>query len=201
MATPLSDVVPLLTAARAGSAEALGRLFEACRGYLLTVAESELAADVKVKEAASDLVQDTFLEAQRDFARFHGATEAELLAWLRRLLLNNVANVTRRYRTGKRSVEREAAALDGQAKQDLQASLPAGSDSPSGQAVANEQAAALARALERLPDDYRQVLRLRYEEGRQFEEIAAMMGRSANAVRKLFARAVERVQQEVESNP
>ncbi len=200
MATPLSDVVPLLTAARAGSAEALGELFEACPGYLLTVAESELAADVKVKEAASDLVQDTFLEAQRDFERFHGATEAELLAWLRRLLLNNVANVTRRYRTGKHSVEREAA-LDGQAKQDLHASLPAVSDSPSGQAVAKEQAAALARALERLPDDYRQVLRLRYQEGRQFEEIAAMMGRSANAVRKLFARAVERVQQEVESNP
>jgi RNA polymerase sigma-70 factor (ECF subfamily) len=200
MATTLSDVVPLVTAARAGSAEALGRLFEACRGYLLTVAEGGLAADVKVKEAASDLVQDTFLEAQRDFARFNGATESELLAWLRRLLLNNVANVSRRYRTGKRSVEREAA-LNGRANQELQANVTAESDSPSGPAVAKEQAAALARALERLPDDYRRVLRLRYEEGRPLVEIAAMMGRSANAVRKLFARAVERVQQEVESNP
>jgi RNA polymerase sigma-70 factor (ECF subfamily) len=72
---------------------------------------------------------------------------------------------------------------------------------PSGQAIAKEQAAALARALDRLPDDYRQVLRLRYEEGRPFEEIAALMGRSANAVGKLFARAVERVQQEVEAKP
>src|SRR5262245_37838915 len=194
MLTPLSNIVPLLAAARTGSGEALGRLLESCRGYLLMVAEGELAAEVKAKEAASDLVQDTFLEAQRDFLQFHGASEAELLAWLRRLLLNNAANVTRRYRTGKRSVERELAL-------DAQAYLPGEADSPSGQAVANEQAAALARALERLPADHRQILRLRYEEGRAFEEIAAIMGRSANAVRKLFARAVERVQQEVETNP
>jgi RNA polymerase sigma-70 factor (ECF subfamily) len=193
MATPHADISSLLAAARTGAGEALGRLLESCRGYLLMVAEGELAADVKVKEAASDLVQDTFLEAQRDFLQFHGKGETELLAWLRRLLLNNVANVTRRYRTDKRSVEREAA-LDGQTN------LVAAADSPSGQAVANEQAAALTRALERLPEDYRQVLRLRYEEGREFEAIAEMMGRSANAVRKLFARAVERVQQEVETN-
>src|SRR5262245_5335873 len=200
MLTPLSNIVPLLAAARTGSGEALGRLLESCRGYLLMVAEGELAAEVKAKEAASDLVQDTFLEAQRDFVQFQGASETELLAWLRRLLLNNVANVTRRYRTGKRSVEREMA-LDARANHQLHANLPAEADSPSGQAVANEHAAALVKVLERLPADYREVLRLRYEEGRPFEEIAERMGRSANAVRKLFARAVERVQQEVETNP
>ena len=81
----------------------------------------------------------------------------------------------------------------------LQDALPAQIDSPSVQAAANEQAVALARALEKLPDDFRQVLRLRYEEGRPFEEIASRMDRSANAVRKLFARAVMRVQQEVEA--
>ncbi len=201
MAGSASDLATLLAAARAGTRDALGLLLEPCRGYLLMVAQGELGPDLKAKEGASDLVQDTFLEAQRDFAQFHGASEAELLAWLRRLLLNNVANVTRRYRgTAKRSLEREVA-LDAQEGQAILTGLPTEIESPSGQAVAKEQAAALAGALERLPEDYRQVIRLRYEEGRGFEEIAEHMGRSANAIRKLFARAVERVQQELESGP
>src|SRR5260370_20661260 len=140
----------LLEAARSGSPEALGQALEACRGYLLMVARGELDPDLRAKEGPSDLVQETFLEAKRDFVQFQGASEAELLAWLRRVLLNNVANFTRRYRTtGKRSIEREVA-LDGQARSALEAALPAEGLSPSGQAVAHEQAAPLARALERL---------------------------------------------------
>src|SRR5215831_5082709 len=114
MAAAEGEGGPLLDAARAGSREALGRLLESCRGYLLIVANGELDADLQAKEGASDRVQGTFLEAQRDFGQFQGTNEAELLAWLRRLLLNNIANFTRRYRsTGKRSVEREVALDEG----------------------------------------------------------------------------------------
>jgi RNA polymerase sigma factor (sigma-70 family) len=62
--------------------------------------------------------------------------------------------------------------------------------------MAHEQAEAVQRLLDRLPEDYRQVLRWRYQEGRSIEEIGQLMNRSANAVRKLWARAVERLQQE-----
>ena len=89
---------PDIPAARAGSKEAIGGALEACRGYLLGIAERELDADLRAKGGASDLVQDTFLEAQRDFAGFRGETQADLLAWLRRLLLNNLANFARTYR-------------------------------------------------------------------------------------------------------
>src|SRR6266446_2817513 len=140
MATPAGEMAPLLDAARRGSRQALGQLLESCRSYLLMVARGELDADLQAKEGASDLVQETFLEAQRDFGQFQGASEAELLAWLRRLLLNNVANFTRRYRTtGKRSVTREVA-LGEEANRALKDALPANIDSPSGQAVAKEQA-------------------------------------------------------------
>jgi RNA polymerase sigma-70 factor, ECF subfamily len=78
----------------------------------------------------------------------------------------------------------------------------AGSDlSPSGMILAREQAQKLQGALERLPDDYRQVLLLRYQEQRAFEEIAEQMNRSANAVRKLWMRAVERLQDEMREAP
>src|SRR5262249_46357722 len=105
MAQSEDDAVRHLAAARAGSRADLGQALELGRKYLLLVAERELDADVQAKGGASDLVQETFLEAQRDFAQFRGTTEAELLAWLRQMLLHNIANFTRRYRgTGKRAV-------------------------------------------------------------------------------------------------
>jgi RNA polymerase sigma-70 factor (ECF subfamily) len=103
-----NDPTDRLAAARAGSQEALGEALEACRHYLLLIADRELDPDLRAKGGASDLVQETFLEAHRDFPRFEGKTESELLAWLRQLLLHNLSNFTRRYRaTAKREVTRE----------------------------------------------------------------------------------------------
>ncbi len=81
-----------LAAPRGGSRQALGELLEACRAYLLIVAEQELATDLRRKAGASGLVQETFLQAQRDVGRFQGESENELRAWLRQVLINNLAN-------------------------------------------------------------------------------------------------------------
>src|SRR5437016_2620511 len=97
------DADRLLADARAGSPGALGAALEAYRDYLLGIADREIAPALKAKGGASDIVQETFLEAQRDFAGFRGDTDDDLRAWLRRLLLNNVANLARAYRrTDKR---------------------------------------------------------------------------------------------------
>src|SRR5271166_2506287 len=105
MAAQPDPTASQLAAARSGSRQALGALLEACRGYLLLVARQELDPPLLAKGGASDLVQQTFLEAHRDFARFHGKSEEELLAWLRQLLLHNLADFTRRYReVAKRAV-------------------------------------------------------------------------------------------------
>jgi WD40 repeat protein len=71
---PARDASQFLPAARAGSSEALGQALEICRGYLLRVANQGLNADLRAKGGASDLVQETFLEAQRDFGCFQGAS-------------------------------------------------------------------------------------------------------------------------------
>jgi RNA polymerase sigma-70 factor (ECF subfamily) len=196
------DVVPALVAARAGSKEALGQALEACRAYLQQIAREELDDPrLRAKAGASDLVQDTLLEAQRDFARFRGETEAELLAWLRRLLRNNLANFRRWWRKDKRRADREVPLEAASASDRPTVPLPAPAPSPSTQAVRQEQGEALRRALERLPDDYRQVLALRYEGECSFEEVGRRMGRSANAAQKLWARAVERLQTEMDQGP
>src|SRR5205085_103448 len=63
---------------------------------------------MQAKVDASDLVQQTMLEAHRDFARFEGKTEAEWLAWLRRILSHNAGDFIRRFRgSAKRQVNRE----------------------------------------------------------------------------------------------
>src|ERR1017187_8402814 len=100
----------VLVAARGGSLEALGNALEGWRRYLLAIAEGQLDGDLRAKGGASDLVQETFLEAQRDFKQFQGSSPDELRAWLRQVLFNNVGAFTRRFRTtGKRDVGLEVA--------------------------------------------------------------------------------------------
>jgi RNA polymerase sigma-70 factor (ECF subfamily) len=179
--------------ARQGSSEALGRVLQRCRAFLLRVAEQELGADLRAKGGASDLVQDTFLEAQRDFGRFEGQSETELLGWLRRMLLNNLANFARHYRgTDKRRIDREVGL-------DTPRGLAGSVLTPSAVAMSQEQAAALHQAMERLPEQYRQVLALRYQHERTFEQIGEAMGMTFSAARKLWLRAVLRLQQELAS--
>jgi RNA polymerase sigma-70 factor (ECF subfamily) len=183
-----------LPAARAGSQEAVGRALEACRGYLLLIANRELGADLQPKGAPSDLVQETFLQAHRDFGQFRGDSDEELLAWLRCLLQHRLANFARGFRgTQKRGLGREVALGT-----DSAAAPPTPEDTPSVQMMAREQAEAVEQALARLPKDYRRVILLRYQENRTFEEIGALLGRSAEAARKLWWRALERVQEDLQ---
>jgi len=74
------------------------------------VAERALAPDLRVKEAASDLVQEALAEAQRQAGRWTGRAEAtdELRDWLSRFLMHKIAHAARRNRgTGKRRIARE----------------------------------------------------------------------------------------------
>jgi RNA polymerase sigma-70 factor (ECF subfamily) len=202
MADRAEDMARLLQAARSGDKEALGRLLAAHQGYLLSIARQELAPDLQAKAGASDLVQQTFLEAQRDFAHFVGESADEWKAWLKKLLRNNVANLARHYRdTGKRKAAAEVPLQGDASSAGGAAEVAADGSSPSEHLMAIEQTQAVHRALEKLPPDYRQVILLRHQEELPFEEIGRLMGRSTNAAEKLFARAIKRLQQELEPPP
>jgi RNA polymerase sigma-70 factor (ECF subfamily) len=195
---PTADPDPeeLLRAARTGDGSALGRLLEGYRRYLTLLARLEIDRRLQGKLDPSDLVQETFLEAHRDFAQFRGSGEAELLAWLRQVLVRNLANQVRRY-LGTRGrdvrLERELAAEVDRSSQALDRGLAAPHSSPSKQAARREQAVLLAEALGRLPEDYREVIVLRHLQERSFPEVAARMGRSVEGVKKLWARALARL--------
>jgi len=130
-------------------------------------------------------VQDTLLEAQRDIGHFQGESEAELLAWLRRLLLT------------KRRLDAEVPLDAGQSDAGPAGAAP----SPSDQLLAKEHLELVRHAMGHLPEDYRRVLTLWYEQELSFEEIGREMQRSPNAARMLWMRAIERLQGELETLP
>lgn len=200
MSPSTTNLAVHIQAARHGDAAALGESLEACRAYLMLVAREELDPTLVGKAGASDLVQETFLEAQRDFGDFQGLTDAEFLGWLRRILLNNLANLRRQYhQTRKRNVNREVAIEGNQSFPSRGRWLAADAPSPSSHAIRNEQTAAIDRALAQLPQEYRQAILLRNREGYSFDQIGELTDRSANAARKLWGRAIERLQRELDA--
>jgi RNA polymerase sigma-70 factor (ECF subfamily) len=192
----------LLAQARGGDAAALGRLLELYRNYLRLVARSLLGRVLRLRLDPSDLVQETFLDANRDFAQFTGAGEPELIAWLRRTLVRNLADQARRHRALSRDPRREESleAMLARSSDDAHEVLAGRLSSPSAEASHRERAVLLADALAALPADYRDVILLRNFENLPFDQVAARMERSPGAVRMLWARALERLARALEAS-
>src|SRR5262245_55543949 len=183
----MSDDVPtLLAAARGGDAAARDRLFARCRTYLGLAARSRVESWLRAKVDASDIVQQTMLEAHRGFGAFRGGTEAEWLAWLRMILDRNAADFVRHYRTAGRAAGREGA---------LDAEPTAPDESPSAAAVRHEGELQLVDAISRLSEDHRTVIELRNLQRLPFDEVAARMGRTRPAAQMLWMRAMQRLQE------
>lgn len=185
----------LIAEARGGSTEAPGELLAGCQRYLLLVANQTLDSDLRPKGGASDLVQATFLEAHQDFSHFHGTTEQELLAWLTKIFDHRLSNHVRHFRrTLKRSVDRELSLEAGHVDTGC---LTEAIAAPHQAVIGRDEADQLRAAISRLPETMRQVLFLRTWERRSFAEIASQLGSTPEAVRKVWSRAVRRLQGEL----
>jgi len=190
------DAERLLVEARTGDTATLGRLLELYRRYLALLARVQIGQRLQGKVDASDVVQETFLEAHRGFAGFRGSSEGELLCWLRQILAARLADMLRRFLgTQGRDVrlEREIAEDFDRSSILLDRGLVAPQSSPSQQVARREQSVLLANALGELPDDYREVIALRHLEGLTFPAVAQRMGRSLDSVEKLWMRALVRL--------
>src|SRR5262245_41171737 len=121
----------LLSRAKGGDADALERLFQSCRSYLLVLARAQVEGRLRAEVDASDIVQQTLLEAYRGFPRFEGITEAEWLTWLKRILAHNAADAARHFHgTDKRQAGREIGLDRLAASSSASVNLPAPVDTP-----------------------------------------------------------------------
>lgn len=186
----------LLVSAKTGEREKLGELLQLYRNYLKILATTQLDRKLFQRVSPSDVVQETLLEAHRDFGQFRGGSEPELLAWLRQILIHNLGRLIERHVLAeKRNIRREVS-LERVHRSMEQSSIQFRQIadkgcSPSAAAQLGEHTLLLADHLADLPDDYRQVIVLRNLEGLPFKDVAESMGRSAGAVRMLWLRAIE----------
>lgn len=202
-----SAVTPLdlIQAARDGQHDAIGQLLSQYANYLKILASTQLDRKLRHRVSPSDVVQETFCDAHRDFHMFRGTSEREFSAWLRKIMIHNLARIVERnVLAEKRDVRREFSLNDMKKSVDrstmqMDALLIANQGTPSADAQVRESSVVLANCLAELSDDYRQVVLLRNFQGLPFKEVAEQMDRSAGAVRMLWLRALNQLRQLLES--
>jgi RNA polymerase sigma-70 factor, ECF subfamily len=167
------------------------------RPYLRMLARMQVDDLLQAKLDASDVVQQTLLEAHGAIDQFRGKSGAEMAAWLRRILARNLADEFRKFRRDKRNVQWEASlqvALD-ESTVRLERWLAIEESSPSDRAIANEQLLHLADAIVRLPQDQRRAVELHHLQGNTAAAIAAKLGKTEVAVAGLLRRGLKRLRE------
>jgi len=190
-----SGIVRSIRLAREGRQEALSDLLETHRNYLRLLAASCLHREMQGKADPSDVVQETLLKVHENFRQFRGTTELEWMAWLRRILVRQLADVQKGFQRQRRQVSREQSieSLVDRSSAMLRNMVPASGPSPSQDAQRREAAALVADALAELEPGHRDVVILRNLHEFDWNAVGEKTGRSADAARMLWARAMQRV--------
>jgi RNA polymerase sigma-70 factor, ECF subfamily len=165
---------------------------EKYRDYLRLLARMEMDPRLQAKLDPSDLVQETLLKAHQALEQFRYRSEAEVAAWLRKILVNALIDAVRQFGTAARDMNLERSLEESASR--LEAWLGAEHSSPSEQAERNELLLRLAGALDRLPADQRTAVERKHLRGESLEAIAREMDRSVTAVAGLLRRGIDRLQ-------
>lgn len=172
--------------------EAHPRPVETYRSYLELLARARLHPAVRARLSASDLVQETLLEAHRDRGQFRGHTPGEQAAWLRRILARNLANAVRHLHRMRRDPGQERS-IDHAVEEScarMRDLFDGDATTPSERIAHDERLLLVVRALDRLSADRREAVVQRYWEGASLSAIAERMGRTPAAVAGLLHRGL-----------
>jgi RNA polymerase sigma-70 factor (ECF subfamily) len=169
----------------------VGQPLERYRAYLGLLARAQFPAPLRGQLDSSDIVQQALLRAHSKRQQFRGHSEQEYRAWLRAILARLLADVARRCSPGRggqaRSLERSLQ----ESSQRLEGWLAADESSPSQGLIRKERLLELAEAMDRLPEDQRTALELRYLQGLSLAETCRRMGRSTPSVANLLYRGLK----------
>lgn len=167
------------------------------RPYLYLLARSHISSRFQARLDASDLVQQTLLDAHQKRDQFRGRSEGECIAWLKQILANNLADAVRGLARAKRDIHRERS-LDeqvGDSFSRVDGWLAAAQASPSQQAVRSEELLRMAAALAELPQPQREAIVLHHLQGLPLAEVGSQLGRSSAAVAGLLHRGLKQLRE------
>lgn len=170
---------------------------ERFRAYLNLLARVHLNRRLNAKLSASDIVQETLLEAHRNAESFRGHTVAQQVAWLRKMLVHNAAKIGRDLRRQKRDVGRERSLEAAMERSSVRLGdlLAAANSSPSEKAFREERWLQVATAIDSLPDAQQEVILLHYLEDLSMAEVGERMGRTSTAAAGLLHRGLKRLRE------
>lgn len=189
-----TDLNSLVHAARHGEQAAFDELYRRYRNYLKLTAIRSIGSEMLGTLEASDLVQDSLLEIQRDITRFNGTDEPQFKRWLGRLLKNNVVDESRKHRTARRS-ERRHALIQSEGAHAVNRA-----PSPSTIVSRRETQTELFRAISKISPRHREIIELRHKEELSYAEIASRLSITEDNARKLWTRAISALRSQLASS-
>jgi RNA polymerase sigma-70 factor (ECF subfamily) len=188
---PLQNWPHLLAAAQTGDASATERLLDLARCELEFVAANHLPLKLQSKLSAADLVQQSLCAVVDELPAFRGESFATFQCWLEQIIRRQSRDVRRKFlHTERRDVRREVHPKH-------PSRIVAAIKTPSSIARRVERDEQLAKAVAELPDNYRIVIQLRHKDGLSWEQASTAMGTSPEAARKLWSRAIKKLQQKL----
>ena len=178
----------LLDSARAGCDDSLGQIFENVHFYLMLCAERNIGPMLRSKFGPSDIVQISMMEAQQSFDSFAGNTEAEMRSWLKRIVMNNLTDQSRRFTQARcRNVNRERSMTE------TSNGMEADTSTSSSILSKQEQDQRLAAAVARLPLHLQQIIEARHRFGFSFRQISDRMAMTEWTARSEYNAATDQL--------
>lgn len=188
-----TDFEELLVRARQSEDNAIEALLRHVEARLRRYVESRLGPHLRSKLRDSDVLQNAYIELLRSLPSFEGRTESAFVAWVTAIIENDIRRQRRWFGAQKRAAPESTTSRNALARALLED--PA---TPSTTVSNIEEKALLARAMERLPEHYREILQLVVLEGLSHEDAALRMERNPKASRMLLLRARSALALEIE---
>jgi RNA polymerase sigma-70 factor (ECF subfamily) len=192
-ASPAGSFADLLARARLGQSAAMGELLELHREHLLERARERMPQRLQGRMGPSDAVQVALMSAHQHFEQFRGDSPGEFSEWLWAILLNTIRDFVRAAEGRWKQHLRREVPLDDLPVETRNAACHCPGRSGCDVLIHEETTEGIRRCVEVLPETYRRVLRLRFDDELGFEEIGAELGISAAAARKMRLRALRAV--------
>ncbi len=192
----------LIRDARGGDAAAFQRLVALYHPRLRARLQRQMTADMRAHVEPDDVLQQVYLEAFRSLNQFQYLGKDSFLRWLFTILDRKLIDEHRALHAERRDVRREVRAFvspETASYVDLLARIGAKSATASQVLRTRETIGTLEQCLSELPEHYRDVIRMRFLQGRAVSEVARTLKRSEGSVHMICHRALQQLRERFES--
>lgn len=193
-----NETQELLRHVEKGDPQAVNQLLARHRDALRRMVEFRLDPAIARRVDASDIVQETLVEANRRLSDYVKNPAMPFHMWLRYIARDHVIAAQRRHMVAqRRSVDREKSLADPAfsdcSSVELAAQLSAAGLTPAAAAIRHELERRFRAALEEIPEEDREIILMRHFEQISNQDAAKALGLSEPAASMRYLRALRKL--------